>query len=45
VVGTGIDYAEFKAALSAARIEPVATGYDSQTLYRTPQRSEPEEER
>jgi len=38
VVGSGIGYADFKAALVAARIEPVAARYDSQTLYRSPWR-------
>jgi hypothetical protein len=38
VVGTRIDYTEFKAALAAARIEPLATRYDSQTLYIPPPR-------
>jgi hypothetical protein len=43
VVGTGIDYAEFRAALAAARIEPVAARFDSRTLYSPPRLGPPEE--
>jgi len=36
VVGTGIGYAEFKAALAAARIEPLAARYDSRNHFVPP---------
>lgn len=36
VVGRGIGYDELKAALAAARIEPLATRYDSQVYFKPP---------
>lgn len=36
VIGSGINYAEFKAALASARIEPMAPRHDSQTQFAVP---------